>query len=152
MFIRSAPQAIWDVSMLSVAGLSLWRGGWAERLVAWGMVVSSIATPIFENTRDWSSIQWGDLAVDTIYLALLVWVALRNQRLWTLFPAAFQFVSVVLYGARAADWRIGALTPYIAEEIFSYLILVTVVVGVWLRWRDRSARISPSPSIGRSGT
>ncbi len=155
MFHRTPIQAIWDVSMFSVAGLSTLRGGWAASTVAWGMVVSSIATAVFQNIHDWSGTQWGDLAVDTIYLALLVWVALRSERLWTLFPAAFQLVSVIVYGARMADWHVGARAPYAAEAIFSYLILVLALVGSWQHWRDRrnaAAFARPSTSTGTSAT
>ena len=138
--------------MFSVAGLSTWRGGWAARTVAWGMVVSSIATAVFQDIHNWSGTQWGDLAVDTIYLVVLIWVALRSERLWTLFPAAFQLVSVIVYGARIADWHVGARAPYAAEAIFSYLILVLALIGTWQNWRDRRTVYSPSPPSTSTGT
>ena len=151
--VHTLPQQIWTVWMLAVAGLSVWRGGWAERTVAFGMIVSSIATAVFQNKHDWSATQWADLVGDIIYLVLLFWVAFRSKRLWPLFPAGFQLVIVILYAARMADHRVGARAPFVAEEIFSYLILLAVGVGVWQRAKDRRAELfPPSTATGSSAT
>ncbi len=149
MFIRTLPQAIWDISMISVAGLSVWRGGWAERTIAFTTIVGSIATAVFQNTRDESATQWADMAVDCTCLVIFVGVALRSRRLWPLFVAAFQLIAVVIYAARLADIRVGARSPFTAGVIWSYLILVAVVVGVFLNTRDRRG---PSPTIRSSST
>ena len=125
--------------MLAVAGLSIWRGGWAERTVAFTTIVGSLATAVFQNTRDQSATQWGDLAVDFICLGVFVWVALRSRRFWPLFAAAFQLISVVIYVARIADVRVGAKSPFTAGVIWSYLILAAVAVGVFLNGRDLRA-------------
>ncbi len=134
--------------MLAVAGLSLWRGGWAERTVAFTIIVGSLATAVFQNTRDPSAPQWGDLAVDGVCLIVFVGVALRSRRLWPLFAAAFQLIAVVIYVARLADVHMGGRSPFAAGVIWSYLILVAVAVGVFLNASDRRA----SPTIGSSST
>lgn len=149
MLHRTPLQLIWDVSMISTAALSIWRGGWAERTVAFGMAVSSIATAVFQDTHHPSSPQWADLTVDLIYLALLIWVALRSNRRWPLFAAAFQLVAVVIYFARLADWRVGARAPFLAGGVWSFLILFAVIFGVWLNGRDPR---QVSPSTGSAAT
>ncbi len=131
MFHRTAVQAVWDVYMLSVVGLSLWRGGWAERTVGLGMIADSVGSAMLQNHHDWAAPQWGDLGVDVVYLAVLLGVALRSDRLWTLFPAAFQMIAVIIYAAKAIDARPGPRAPYVGVEIWSYLILTAVAVGVW---------------------
>ena len=89
----------------------------------------------------------GYLGVDVVYLAVLLGVALRSERLWTLFPAAFQLIAVIIYAAKAADARPGPRAPYVGVEIWGYLILTTVAVGVWLHRRPPVApAIPPSPS------
>ena len=145
MLHRTPVQTIWDVYMLSVVGLSLWRGGWAERVVAIGMIADSVGSAMLQNHHDWAGPQWGDLVVDLVYLALLVWVALRSGRLWTLFPAAFQLIAVVIYVAKAADARPGPRAPFVGVEIWGYLILTAVAVGVWLH-RKRQAEVPIPPS------
>lgn len=146
MHFRTVPQMIWDVSMLTTAGVSLWRGGWAERTVSLGMIVASIVSAVVQNRRDWNGTQWGDFAVDVAYLALIVGVALKSDRLWTLCAAGFQLVAVVIYFARIVDMKVGALAPYRAVVIWDYLVLVAVIVGVWQHSRkDRPSLSSLSP-------
>ncbi len=137
--------------MFSVAALTIWRGGWPERTVAFGTIVGSLAMALFQNTKDWSAPQWGDLAVDSVFLLLVIWVALRSRKVWPMFAAAFQLVAVVNYVARLADARVGVLAPFTAGVIWSYLILLAVVVGVWLNRRAAPAP-APSPSTGSSST
>ncbi len=148
-FVHTLSQQIWTASMLAVAGLSVWRGGWAERTIAFTTIVGSLATAVFQDTRNQSATQWGDMAVDCACLVIFVGVALRSRRLWPLFVAAFQLIAVVIYAARLADIRVGARSPFTAGVIWSYLILVAVLVGVFLNNRDRRG---PSPTIRSSST
>ncbi len=147
MFFMTAPQAIWNGSMFGVAGLTAWRGKWEERTIAFGMVVDSLATNVFQNTQDWTAPQWADLAIDTGYLVLMVWVALKSNRIWPLFAAAFQVIDVAIYLAFVADKRVGALAPFAAIVIWSYLILIVIVVGTLTR-----PKLLASPSTGTSAT
>ena len=149
-FFNTLPQQIWMACTLGVTGLALWRGGRAERTVAIWMTISSIATAAVQNTRDVAATQWADLLVDSLYLALLVWVALRSHRIWPLFAAAFQLVAVLIYFARMADFHVGARAPFVAGEVWSYLILLAVVVGVLIHGKD--GRTAASPPTGSSAT
>jgi hypothetical protein len=139
MFFHTPAQVVWNISMFGIFALALWRGGAPERLASIGMVADAFASALVQNTHDWNQTQWGDLAVDLAYLALLLWLALRTSRLWPLWAAAFQLLSVIIYVARIVDPRIGALAPYQAVVIWSYLVLIAILVGVWgeIRRRDR---------------
>ncbi len=151
--VHTLPQQIWTASMLAVAAFALRRGGWPERTIAFGMVADSIASGILQNTRDWGAPQWADLSIDIAYLIVMVWVALRSDRMWPLWAAGFQLVSVAIYLARLADVNVGALAPYRATVIWSYLILGVITVGTWLHRRSPThGASSPSPSNGRSAT
>ncbi len=79
----------------------------------------------------------------------MLWVALKSNRTWPLWAAGFQLVSVVVYFARIADMNVGALAPYLATVIWSYLLLVVIAVGTWLHHRHRISR-EPSPPSMRS--
>jgi hypothetical protein len=132
---HSLQQQIWTISMLAVCAFTYWRGGWPERVASTAMVVGSLASGLVENRSDWGATQWGDLVIDVAYLGLMLWLALRSDRYWPLWAAAFQLLSVVIYLARMADRRIGAHAPLSATVIWSYLILVTITIGAWLHWR-----------------
>ena len=145
----TAPQAIWALSMLTVAGLAVWRGRWEERTVAFGLVVGSLTMAAFQATHDFNDARLGGLILEIIYLAVLIWVVLRSAKWWPLWTAAFQLVGVTVYLARMADPKIGAAVL----TIWSYLILIVVVIGTWQHRRDRPSGGKPSsPSIRRSAT
>lgn len=131
------PQQIWMICILTVAALAFWRGGWPERTIAVGMIIDTIASAVMQNTHDWASPQWADLVIDSIYLAVMLWVALKSHRVWPLWAAAFQLIDVAIYFAFIVDKRVGALAPYRAIVIWSYLILIVVVIGAWQHWRDQ---------------
>ena len=130
---------IWIVCMLAVVALSLWRGGWAERTIAIGMVVDSVAARLLENRRDWHAPQWADLAIDLTYLAVMLGVAIKSSRRWPLWAAAFQVIDVAIYLAFIADHHASAWAAYTAIAFWSYLILVAIVVGVLTRPRHGPA-------------
>lgn len=129
------PQVAWQTSLYSVCGFAFWRGGRPERIVAAVAIIAWIAAWVVQNKHDWVSTQWGSLVVDSLLLAVLVGLALRTDRRWLLFAAAFQLISVVIYIARMVDPRVGALAPYRGGVIWSYAVLVSLAVGTWLHWR-----------------
>ena len=151
MHFRTAPQAIWDVYMLSVVGLSLWRGQWAERIVAFGMIADSVGSAIFQNRHDWAQPQWGVFTVDVLYLVVVVVVALRSGRWWPLWAAAFQLLIVTTTFAKLVDPRVGARAHFTAGEFWSYLILLAVAFGC-VTGSSRHMPAPTSPSTGTSAT
>lgn len=129
MLNLTASHIIWDISMISVAVLAAWRGGWAERTVAFGMVIDSVVALLLQN-HDWKAPQWADLGVDTVYLIVMLWVAFKSNRRWPLWTAGFQIIDVAIYLAFMVDGHIDAWATYTAITIWSYLILIAIVVGI----------------------
>jgi hypothetical protein len=140
--LHTLPQQIWAVCMLAVCAFTFWRGGAPERIASSLLIVGSVAAGIVQNRHDFSQTQWGDLVVDVAFLAILLWLALRTDRHWPMFAAAFQLISVITYVARMVDSRVGALAPYQAVVIWSYMILGAISVGTILHWRDKRFQAS----------
>jgi len=143
MIFRTASQLIWDLAMMGMGGFALWRGGKPEKLLAIGLILGSLATAVVENRQDWLYPQWGILLVDFGYLALAVWIGMRSDRVWPLFTAGFQLVAVITHGAMMADRGVGGWAYITAGVIWSYMILLSIVVGTWLQWL-RPRRLVPS--------
>ena len=99
----STPERVWAVVMFAVSAFALWRGGRTERAVAVANIVAWIATIVVQNRHDWLAPQWGVLAVDVLFLLLLLWFVVRSSRLWILPAAAFQLLAVVTHAAILAD-------------------------------------------------
>jgi hypothetical protein len=125
-------QFIWVAANLIICGLALWRGGWPERIVALGSLIASRATPLVENFHNWVDPQWGVFGVDVTFFALLLILALRTDRTWLLFAAAFQLLAVITHLAIMVDPGLRARVYMSAILIWSYCVLASLAVGTWL--------------------
>ena len=128
--------------MLLVTAFALWRGGAPERSIAVANVVASLASGLVEDRQQWFDPQWGVLAVDLLFLAVLVGFALTANRAWTLFASAFQLLGVVTHAAMMADHKVSPWAYITAGVIWSYLVLIALAVGTWRHARRRP----PSPA------
>lgn len=130
-YIAYSHQLVWLTLMLSVTGAALWRGGEPERVVAVGNVLAWFLTPIAQDHGELFDPQWGMLGVDAAFLALLLFLALRENRVWLLFAAAFQLLTVVIHFAILADPNLRSLVYMRGLVIWSYLVLFSLAVGVF---------------------
>jgi hypothetical protein len=136
-------EQIWIVLMASAAGFALWKGGQPERACAVAMVAAWLATVLLTDRRNnWVDPQWGVMAADLSLLTLLLWVALRANRFWPLWAAAFQLLGVITHVAIMADRTISGRAYYVAAVIWSYLVVIALAAGTWSAWRRR--RLSPA--------
>jgi len=108
---------------------ALWRGGRPERIVGAATLLAWVATLALEDRRDWFELQWGILAVDFVFLAVLVALALVTDRSWLLFASAFQLLSVVTHLAISLDRGVRSLAYLRSLTIWSYLILMSLALG-----------------------
>jgi hypothetical protein len=141
---------VWVASLLLVSAYALWRGGRPERIVAVANLIAYAATLAAEDTRDFFDPQIGIMAVDIGFLALLLALALRSDRSWLLFAAAFQLLAVVIHVAIAAEAEVRSLAYFRGLIIWSYLVLASLAVGSWCEARNRSLRRRrlPEPASG----
>lgn len=139
--IHAASQQTWTILMLVVSGLALWKGGPPERIVAVANVVASLVSGLVQNRNNLVDPQWSLLAVDIVFLGLLLWLALRSDRYWPLFTAAFQLLSVVGHLAIMADPTVGGWAYITSGVIWSYLVLAALAVGTWNCWQRRRAAL-----------
>lgn len=138
-FIHTLSELTWVVLMTAVSAFALWRGGTPERVVAIANLLAWAASNLVEDRQQLFVPQWGILAVDLSFLGVLLWFALRSNRAWPMWAAAFQLLGVVTHGAMTADRSVGGWAYITASIIWSYLVLVSLGVGTWLHWRRRTA-------------
>lgn len=132
-------EQIWAVAMFAVSAFALWRGGRVERAVAVANVVAWIASVVMQNRHNWMDPQWGVLGVDAAFLAFLLWLVVRTNRIWILSAAAFQLLAVVTHAAMLADDGVRAWAYITALVLWSYLVLITLGIGTYTYWRRASA-------------
>lgn len=123
--------------MGAVCGAALWKGGWEERSVAFGLLFAWIATLLLRDPR-WIGPQWGAFSADVALLVFLGVVAMRTTRYWPLFAAGFHLLAVVTHSARMLDPTMGAWAYATAAVIWAHLVIISLAVGTWNHWREET--------------
>lgn len=124
------PSWVWPATLFVICALAVWRGGLEERLAAGANLLAWVLTRlVFADGSE--LIQWPVLAIDTAFLVLLMWIALRTRRHWPLFAAGFQLLGVVTHLARAADAGVSGWAYLTAALLWNYLVLYAIGYGAW---------------------
>lgn len=139
MGLDTPPEIIWFISMTVVSLAALIWGGGAERIVAVANLCAWLASRLTFNAFGAGAHQWGVLAVDIGFLLVLLAAAVRTDRFWILFAAAFQLLGTVIHVTTMVDAKIEVLTYMRGLVIWSYLVLFSMAVGTWLEHRRRQA-------------
>jgi hypothetical protein len=138
-----------------VLGYALLKGGAPERLAALIIIaasVSTVATWAPAHLR-YSSVEVGIFLTDFIMMLALVALALKAERFWTLWVAAFQ---VMQFASHIPEILVPDLLPVtykVVISIWSYPMLILLAIGTYrhtLRVReygnDTSWSVSSYPS------
>jgi hypothetical protein len=113
-------------------------GGRDGRTVAAIMVGATLATTIAENVTAWSHTQDRVLLVDAGMFIMLYVLAMRSDRFWPIWLAAFQLATV---SSHVATIPMGAVSGKIYQMISTVWVIplqLTLVLGIW---QDRVAAL-----------
>ncbi len=140
-------QIISAVSLFSITGYALWVGRTMERSVAViflvGAILSAVAVSAFH--KHWHPAVPYLLLIDTIILLLLIAIALRSDRYWPLYAAAFQIPGVVTHVAIMVDAHVALYSYVLTQGFWIYPLLVTLLVGT--RGQHKLRRAAPSQAL-----
>lgn len=134
------------IALLVLAALALWKGAAPERAVAGvflGMMVSDrIYHLIFGNVVRLESIDLGHALIDLAAMVAFVTIALRANRMYTLWIAALQLTAVNAHLAREMTQAMTPIAYVILYIAPSYFQLLVQGIGLWAH-RRRLARYGP---------
>ncbi len=127
------PLRIWIFVGFQLCGClyAVWRGGSPERLVAGMMsaaVVLTAAAGYFLSEK-FRTVSASILMVDLALLGGLLLLAVRANRFWPMWVAAFQLVSIFVHLARGID---PTLLPEVYNRVlgkFAYPMVVLLIAG-----------------------
>ncbi len=123
-------------ALLASTGMA-WRwGGLDEKLASTGFIISALASNL-ANTGHYSQTETGVLVVDLALLAGLVILALRSDRFWPMWAAAFQLVGTMVHIASMTETADFAWAYAVGLIFWSYPVLIALMVGTWLEARFR---------------
>jgi hypothetical protein len=114
-------------------GYALIRGCSDERWVAVTCLVASLATRLTISPlhQRYSGVEIGVFLVDLATFAAFTFVALRTQRFWPLWIAGLQLTTVMAHILKAIDTSLFPIAYAAAGRLWSYPILLILVVGTW---------------------
>jgi hypothetical protein len=119
--------------LLFIFGYACWRGRGEERIAASACLVATIVTvfvipPVRERYLTMDASQ---LAIDIVMLATFVAIALRSDRFWPLWVAGLQLTMSLSHLMKAVDSELVPRAYAAAAVLWSYPILIIILVGTW---------------------
>ena len=127
--------------LLGTCGFALWLGRSDERTVAAVCLLATIATQfvIPPPQERYSYLDLELVLIDLVVLGAFVAVALRSDRFWPLWISGLQLTISISHVLKAIDQDLLPRAYAAAAVLWSYPILMIIVVGT-LRGHQRRAR------------
>lgn len=126
-----------DIAVLAMAvGIAFLWGGRDERLTAAALLAATLLSRLLDEGQ-YSSTQYGVLAVDFSLLVGLVILALTSDRFWPMFATAFQLIGTVVHVASMAETGDFAWAYAVGLIFWSYAVFAALIAGTWLEGRRR---------------
>jgi hypothetical protein len=122
---------LFATSVLVGSSIFAWRiGGVDERFAATAFLVTTLATNA-ANSNNYAKTETGVLLIDAVLLAGLVTLALRSDRFWPIWAAAFQLVGNSVHFASMAETGDFAWAYAVGLIFWSYPVIIALMVGIW---------------------
>ena len=129
-------QILGTLALVGSCGAAWKWGGLDERLAALGFMLATIATNLV-GQNGYGNTETGMLAIDALlFLGLLV-IALRSDRFWPLWAAAFQLVATLVHFASMFETGNFAWAYYVALIFWTYPVFIALGAGTWFEARHR---------------
>lgn len=111
-------------------------GGFDERLAAIGMIVAVVASNIVSD-GSYGHTETGVLIVDAALFFGLLLLALRSDRFWPMWAAAFQLIATMVHVGSMTETGDFAWAYYVALIFWTYPVVIALMAGTWFEGRNR---------------
>lgn len=141
------PLLIWRLTFSAVCLFAIIRGRRPERLTAVVLIIADILNALPLRSLYWKPIEPTVFFIDLYVAVFFVWLALSSSRWWPLWAAAFYLLAVIMLVINVLDPTIRPYAYYVGEQMWDYLGLMAIFLGVLIEGRrDVSPHASSSPS------
>ena len=128
--------------------LAIFKGSRPERLIAAtfaGMwLIDKLFHALARAANQGAFVHTGHLLVDVLALTAFVGIALHANRVYPLWIAGFQLISLIAHIVRLLNPSIGHMALALLMIVPSYLEILAFAIGIWHHLR-RSPRSIPEP-------
>ena len=114
-------------------------GGFDERLAASVLLVAVVASNTVSD-GSYAHTETGVLIVDILLFFSLLVLALRSDRFWPMWAAAFQLVATMVHVGSISQTGDFEWAYYVALTFWTYPVFIALMVGTWLEGRSRRDR------------
>jgi hypothetical protein len=131
---------LWQV--LGVAALviscfyALKAGGFDEKLAAGVLMLAVVATNIVSDGQ-YTHTETGVLVVDVLLFFALLVLALRSDRFWPMWAAAFQLVATMVHVGSISQTGDFEWAYYVALTFWTFPVFIALLAGTWFEGRFR---------------
>jgi len=135
---------LYHALLYGACGYALIRGNADSRIVALAFLIGNYATYALRSpfAGSYSSVELGILAIDIAAWAAYTYVALASDRFWPLWVSGLQLTASLGHVLKAIDADLLPLAYAAALRLWSYPILIIILVGAWRSHRRRDLRVS----------
>lgn len=126
--------------MWAVCLYAFFRGGWAERVTAGGILIATYVTVLVLSPLAirYQFVELPVMAVDTVLLFVLVGISLKSEKFWPLWLTAMQGLTILShlapYVPHVLPWAYGN-----AVAVWIYPMLIVLGFAVHSHHRSRKA-------------
>lgn len=124
------------VTLATSCGVAFRWGGFDERVTAAGFVLAVLASNALSDGR-YTHTEGGVLMIDVLVFFGLLALALRSDRFWPMWAAAFQLVGTMVHFASMAQTGEFRWAYFVALIFWTYPVFIALAAGTWLEGRFR---------------
>ena len=137
-------ERVWIFNALQVAATvyACWRGGAPERLVGLSLFLAALATRLFHEIGEgrFVDVEIGIMTVDIVLLVVMIAITLHADRFWPAWVTALHALGTGAHLARALNPDVIRLAYAVLSVVWSYPIVLLLVVGTMRHSRRVRAR------------
>lgn len=122
--------------LLGCCAVALFWGASEERYTAIGIALAVVASNIVTD-GSYTHTENGVLIVDVAVFCGLLVLALRSDRFWPMWAAAFQMVGTMVHFASIPQAGNFAWAYFVALIFWTYPVFIALAAGTWFEGRFR---------------
>ena len=124
---------IYYTFLFACCGYAIFRGGRWEYIGAAIMILGSLSTLAVARSfgSSWSSVEVGIFVIDTVALFALVQLAIKSDRFWPMWAAAFHLLAVSVHTAMMVAPEITPWAFGTGAVFWAYPMLLALAIGSW---------------------